>query len=472
MRPFNNTIQNLETAVKERVFFVKNDEGDFVPPPLPDEVGFGRLNEVKKALFKTLPSTSPLSYSDFVATFRGRKRVLYERAVKSLLGRSLTRRDSHVKAFVKYEKTNYAKKRQVPRVISPRDPRYNVEVGRYIRPIEERVFKCLGLLFGDKTVFKGVNALESGRLLRKKWESFKDPCAVGLDASRFDQHCSTAALRFEHDVYEACFPLSSDKRRLARLLSWQLENHCAGYCPDGKLKYTTEGGRMSGDMNTSLGNCLLMCCMIKAYADSRGIVVKLANNGDDCVVVLERSDLQKFSNGLKEYFLGLGYNMVVEDPVFEFERIDFCQTQPVYLGPGPGDYIMTRHPRDGVAKDCVALHHYHNRKMFLGWVKAVGAGGLSMSGGIPILQNFYALFDRSGVTWKNVEKQTYGRMQSQRGMSQVFTEPSPKTRASFYLAYGIAPDAQRAIERYYDESTLDFDVEIREPMRHQRLLPY
>jgi hypothetical protein len=74
---------------------------------------------------------------------------------------------------------------------------------------------------------------------------------VGLDASRFDQHVSHAALKWEHSVYNSWF---KDKE-FARAISMQLINEGTGYTDEGKIKVEVEGCRMSGDMNTSAGNC-------------------------------------------------------------------------------------------------------------------------------------------------------------------------------------------------------------------------
>lgn len=45
---------------------------------------------------------------------------------------------------------------------------------------------------------------------------------------------------------------------------------------------------MSGDMNTALGNCMLMCCLIISYLESKNIKYDFINNGDDAVLFLER----------------------------------------------------------------------------------------------------------------------------------------------------------------------------------------
>jgi hypothetical protein len=266
--PFINNLDTLLRGVLERVFFVKEGE-NFVRPPRPETGVFAeRLSGTLATLKRYLPSTTPISHQQFVdGCSTSRKRVVYQRALDDLrAGRGSIEEDAELAIFVKYEKTDRtSKKDPVPRIISPRNPKFNLRIGRYIRPLEKRLFKSLGRLFGHKTVIKGLNAIQSARVLREKWDMFRNPVAVGLDASRFDQHVSHDALLWEHGVYLDCFKEPKHFKRLARLLKYQEVNRCFGETPDGDVNYTIKGTRMSGDMNTSLGNCVLMCSMIHAF---------------------------------------------------------------------------------------------------------------------------------------------------------------------------------------------------------------
>lgn len=453
--PFNHKLSTLERAVKERVFNVKDASHPtgFAPPPKPLTGYFGlKLGEFKASLRKHIVPTVPWNHREFVDSYRGRKRQVYEEALEELCGgHNDIERDASVHVFIKNEKTDRTTKSDpVPRVISPRNPKYNIRVGRYLKKIEHRVFKSLGLLFGHPTVMKGYDIHKTASLMREKWDMLNDPIAVGLDASRFDQHVSRDALKFEHSVYLDCFRHKKDRFKLQQLLRHQLNNRCVGYTPDGMIKYTTDGTRMSGDMNTSLGNCVLMCGMIWTFLMERGIKGHLANNGDDCVIFLERRDLARFSAGLDDWFLKLGFNMVVEKPVDEFEKIEFCQTHPVFDGVG---YVMVRNPVTAVAKDSVMLDPYSGERHFQGWLDAVGTGGLAMTGGIPVFQSFYSCYVRSGVKRKvRDELLSWNMIQHiKHGINRGVRLIAPETRASFWLAYDIVPDEQIMLEKYYDE---------------------
>jgi len=406
-----------------------------------------------------------MSHQQFVDSCRGRKRVTYQNALDELRGmpHNLSE-DAKIRVFVKFEKTDRTIKRDpVPRVISPRDPKFNIRVGRYFRRIEEKIFVSLGKLFGHRTVIKGVDVVEAASILKEKWDMFKRPVAVGLDASRFDQHVSLDALKWEHKVYLECFK-GKHKKRLGNLLSYQLRNHCVGVCDDGRLHYTVNGTRMSGDMNTSLGNCVLMCSMMYAYSLETGIKFQLANNGDDCVCFMEEEDLERFNLGVNRFFLKLGFNMVVEEPAHRFEELEFCQTKPVYDGT---TWTLCRSPLTATAKDSVLLRDPKNTgdAFIRQWYDAIGTGGLALAGGLPVFNNFYRLFQRSGqfnrINWKGKRVSMdahemlpwFMRETGIKG-TRTFCEITPEARCSFWSAYGMTPDEQIALEDYYDSLTL------------------
>ena len=69
-----------------------------------------------------------------------------------------------------------------------------------------------------------MNADKQGQVLRSMWEEFDSPVGVGLDASRFDQHVSMAALKVEHDHWVSMVP-SECRQWLRELLNYQLVNH-------------------------------------------------------------------------------------------------------------------------------------------------------------------------------------------------------------------------------------------------------
>lgn len=450
-RVLNSSITNLERGVLERVFYAK---GRLPPAPAHAQIFTERLRKFKNLLRKRLPPTTPWSAQRFVATYRGRKRTIYEKAALTLEKRAVDERDSRLKVFVKgTEKTDFiAKPDPIPRVISPRSPRYNVALGVFIKAIEHKLYAAIQGVFGSPTVMKGFNAREVAKIIKSKWDKFRRPVGVGLDASRFDQHVSEQALSWEHSVYLDAFRKGS-RGILRRLLRWQRRNKCTGYTQDGRLRYKVVGKRCSGDMNTGCGNCLLMCAMVYAYADHLGIKVELINNGDDCVVIMEECDVPRFCQGLDAWFVEMGFTMKVETPVYEMEQIEFCQARPVWLG---DEWCMVRN-LVGLAKDSICTASIQCPSDFRRWMATVAKGGLSLAGGCPIYQPFYTSLLRAS---EGAKPFYLGPVFEDEGlyklgwrMDRVATEILPETRFSFWKAFGVTPDEQIAVESYYNHFT-------------------
>ncbi len=442
---FDRDIDTLERAVKERVFYVKSTLG-FVPTPQPTVSIRKFLAPFTTALEHELPCTAPLSEQQFVETFTGRKRQMYERVMEEECHRPCIERDAHIQPFVKFEKVDIKKKADpVPRVVSPRKPRYNIALGRFLRPIEEKIFKAINAVFGGPTIFKGYDAFKQGRLMREAWDQFDDPVAFGLDASRFDQHVSHPMLEWEHSIYLRCFP-KHYRAELAKLLSWQLANKCHSHTRDGSIRYTTRGVRMSGDMNTSLGACLIMTGLVYTYGVLKSVKFRLINNGDDCVIICNRSDYSKFDD-IHNHFRKAGFTLTREPVVDVFEQIEFCQTHPIFTNVG---WFMCRSPYSLLTKDHVCLQ-YKEGEAFEQWLGAIGSVANVFSG-VPCHRNVYSAFarcarpkrlrtlDRDDVSW------SFRKMYAKGSTGHMTDE----VRYSYYLAFGVTPEQQVAIEEHYD----------------------
>lgn len=454
-RVFNSSANNLLAGIYERLFFVKVD-GVMRRPHTP-QVGIyqERLGYLADAVSKHVPKSTPIEREAFPLLYQARRRTLYEKAVTSLYESPVQRRDARCTTFTKVEKVNFSTKVPVPRIIQPRNPRYNVEVGVYLKPLEALICKSISRVFNSKTIVKGMNADQVGQLAYKKWTRFRKPVAVSLDATRFDQHVSQEALKWEHSVYIKCFRYQRHRDALSKLLSWQLENEGHVFIEDKRVKYSVKGARMSGDMNTGLGNCLIACCIIKSYCDHFSIPFELLNNGDDCCIIVDDSDLAKL-DGISSWFHDLGFTIVIEPPAYELEHIEFCQSCFISL---PGGYRMVRKPKPAISKDSISVKPLTTERLFKAWLHAVGEGGLALNSGVPVLQEFYLSYLRSGQHHGNLGSdptmETGTRMLTQ-GMVAKVSEVSPESRYSFWLATGILPDMQVWLEAQYRSVTYSY----------------
>nr|WPR18365.1 MAG: RNA-dependent RNA polymerase [Chemarfal virus 66] len=444
----NNSLGNLLAGLEGRVFNIVTKTGVLAPPPKPKRGEFGTLmRPAFSALQGQVRRIPSLSVREFVMQAPSHKRKVYERAAELFMRIGVRPMDWKVKTFVKFEKLlKKPGKVRVPRVIQPRSPVYSLALGRFTRPIEHQLYGWLNSIWGGVTVMKGLTPEQVGAEVYGKWSSFPNPVAVGLDASRFDQHVSRDALRWEHAVYLMC----NDSPDFEFLLSKQLKNQGVAYSEGKKLTYETDGCRMSGDMNTGMGNCLLMCSMMYSYCKRHGlrpgVDVHLLNNGDDCVLILDQKNFGKLKN-IGPWFLRLGFTMEEELPVTVLEEIEFCQSQPVCVD---GQWLMVRSLK-ALSKDSLCLLE---EGQLGAWLGAVGRAGLALTGGVPIYQSVYSSYMRSGFEEKGVTRNRLladsGFMRAAVGMRRRVGVISDETRVSFWRAFGVTPCHQIAIEEYYE----------------------
>lgn len=476
----NASVHNSYRAVMERVFNVKDKLTGVQRSPIrPDAKILAVLMDPStRAFTRTITKIYPVDHSQVPMFYTGRKRAIYIKALEDFRAKGVCKKDAKLKAFVKAEAYNASTKlfdAIVPRLIQPRSVVYNLVVARYLKPIEHNVYKGIDKMFNKankgelpvKTVFKGMNATQMGSEFEKVWSQFVDPVAIGFDADRFDQHCSKEMLEWEHRQYLKFFT-KDDQKELKKLLSWQIDNKGTIRCSDGVVKYKVQGCRCSGDMNTGCGNCLIMCNMVYNFCHAYRISkFRLANNGDDCVLVVERKDQYKVSqDNIDEYFGLLGYSMTVEEPVYKLEHVEFCQMHPVFDGER---YVMIRKPQDSISKDAISIKPFDSIHDYTSWIDSVGQCGMSLTGGIPMLQAYYNCLIRSAQNLKDTgQARDRKRRENQmtmdtgfyrlaEGMERRYSPVTDAARLSFYEAFGILPDHQMAAEQHYNSVDLGWE---------------
>lgn len=449
-------VQTTMRGLVERVYLhweTRDGVRSMHPPHQPSRETIEReLREARAELLSRTSHVDPWTREQFLAPLGSSKLALYTAAFESLRVHPVEQKDAELKTFVKAEKLE--KPEADPRVIQPRSPRFNASVGVYIKACEPIIYKAINKMFGGKTVMKGLNADKRGAAMHRAWSRFRRPVAVGLDASRWDQHVSKNMLEFEHTIYNSIF----HDPELAQLLSWQLVNTGRVRCVDGNIKYTVSGRRMSGDMNTSLGNVLLMCILVWTYLKQSGFefgespTVALLNDGDDCVLIFESDQLHRLNN-LSGWFEQLGFIMKVEEPVRELEKVVFCQAQPIEVNPGV--WRVVRDPRKVLSKDTYVVKKIDGKADWNYYRLSIGQCGLALAGDVPVFCDFYLSLCR-GVDPKTAQSNRYrnrpletGMDYLARGMKAKYSSPSTTARVSFCRAFDIWPDEQVALELEY-----------------------
>lgn len=412
--------------------------------PRPTKEGLSELAAEAQLLGRRLPRTGVMTYSGFVSHYTGRRRTRYQQAVDNLAAWPLDlRQDGRVSAFVKAEKFNPGGKvNPDPRMIQARQPRYNVELGRYLKPIEHHLYRLKSPRTGLPLLGKGLSMQERGRVLKKIWDSFKNPVCVTLDGSRFDQHVDAEVLKIEHSVYLAC---NSDPE-LGRLLQVQLRNRVTtarGY------KYKTYGKRMSGDMNTALGNCVIMVCAAQAFARHLQLTAEVFDDGDDVLLLFEREHLAKVLAEAPAVFLTYGQEIKVENIAHRMEDIVWCQCKPVL--DVDGEYMLVADWRKVLSQTCAGTRYWQETRTRYDMGFSVGQCLLAMYPGAPVIWKFAERLCSQGRLNRDVftEVDWIHKVNAAGAkLGQLTTrEPTPATRTSFAQAFGIDELDQLRLEQ-------------------------
>lgn len=466
---FNNSLHNVLHAILGRVLCAERD-GVWVPMKntLPQPGHTTALSKFFDAIKEMSSETAPIPLRDFPQMFEGRKRKEYEKAVLSLRVRDLDWKDSYIRMFLKFEKDiRSSKPGRIPRVISPPSVRYLVETGRYVKPVEKVIYAVIDQLFGHSTVVKGLNYLQVGGLIAEAWDSFSDPVSFDVDVKKMDRSTGAEILKWVLDVICLFFP-GDDKIR--DILYWQLSSVVKGRADDGWFSYEVKGTLNSGQTNTALTGVLMVCACVWTYARECGIRVRVVDAGDDFTIIMERKNESRFMAGFAPFFKAQGFDLTISEPNRFIEGIEFCQCHPVQVG---GQYRMVRNARDAAIKDTMSVDEITSQRGFIVWTNAVSSSGIATHGGIPVAQEFYAMYGRSSAhslkTFKPSPRQAK-RMRSMmrkaklegsmkwwgQGLQLCYQPISWDTRVSYYLAFGITPQEQIALEERYSKYTIEY----------------
>lgn len=424
--------------------------------PTPTQGGLHNLRTQAKRICEYLPVVAPWEWGEMPATYSSAKKAKYERAESDILmAGGVSKKDAGVTMFVKGEKINVAAKVDPdPRNIQFRDAKYCVAVARYLKPMEHYLYELHGdgsVLPSTRLIGKGLGMQERASLLEEKLSAFDKPVVLSLDASRFDKHVSYELLEIEHSFYRH---MSGNNEELSQLLTWQLINH--GISTSG-IKYVARGKRMSGDMNTALGNCLLMVLMVSTFM--QGQKYDVLDDGDDCLLIVEEAMQQWVEENIREAFLSYGMQLKVESVAQIIEEVDWCQSKPVLTKSG---YKFVRNPAKVLSQALTAQKYVAgatdqgSRAKF---VNTIGTAELVLNLGVPVLQEFALALMRNAGTNKLIELQdtdpVYYRIRRELHALNMKTlsrrEPediSAETRSSFQRAFGIDVSEQIEIENF------------------------
>jgi hypothetical protein len=429
-------------CIHNQIISVHNRVCGVVPHPSGHGIMLMRMGA--KFIKYALPKTEQEELGLFFQKYTGNKFLRYQRALDNLLKNGLVKSGAGCSMFVKCEKLDPVKINPDTRAIQFREAEYCVALASFLKPMEHLLYSLKlttpHIRTRTRVVGKGLNQVERASLLIKKMEAFDNPRVISLDCKRFDQHVSYEALQVEHSVYLA----SNPDPWFRQLLSWQLLNTVRSSLG---MKYVTRGKRMSGDMNTALGNCVQMIAMVVGVMEWLEVDFDLLDDGDDCLLFVEATDLPLVQAQLPLYFLLMGHELKVESVASELTEVEWCQSKPVFDGQ---KWKFVRNPFKVMSCALVGTRwNIGSERVRLEYLAGIAQCELVLNSGVPVLQEFakallrnskdaHPRYDRnSGEWWRYVRELRYVGPQ----------EIAFDSRISFAKAFGVSVEEQLHYER-------------------------
>jgi hypothetical protein len=360
----------------------------------------------------------------------------YHFAYEAYKERGLRRTDSFVTLFCK-DDLEMGEPSKAPRAIQFRNPVFALEQARFTKPIEEWFYKLRDeydtLIVGKSDPFTIANTIID------KSKNFEDPVFLLLDASKFDTCVSRPWLEYCRDFYLTLFS-KKYHRKIKHLWNQTLINR--GFTGKG-VQFKTTATRMSGDMDTGLGNSIIMWTMLTQFLRVCKVKGSILVNGDDSVVVISRKDLHKVRD--MSFFKSLGFNMKFE-VAMTINEVEFCQSRPLET-----DYGMTmaRNPIRVMGRTSYRTKRV-GKQLHRAFINTLGLCERAASWGVPIASQMATAMIETAKTEKRIFLNPW--LESHYAAMNKWWKVGPptislSTRINFEIVWGISVPEQLRIEK-------------------------
>lgn len=423
---------------------------------IPTEPGYDPKNPVLQGLRKSILSLAnnirhswdevkKAGHSAVMDHTRSSIKKRYQNAYDNKIKRTMhgSEVSSTISAFVKYETTNYENSLvKPPRLIQFRSYEYLYDLKSFLFQFdsivkENDIIMSNGQRLKDSWTKYNTDDVNMENMLNA-WNEFDDPVGLCLDHSKFDGHYQEELLEIEHAFWNCLF----NNKYLAELLEKQMNNQ--GWTSNG-IKFRVRGKRASGEYTTSGGNTLLNWHMIAEFLNYCGVLKYfIFVNGDDSVIIINRSDLEKLgdlSSGVK-FMINFNMKCEVEMVAEKFNNIVYCQRSPCKL---QGVWRWIKNPWRTLARFSVCASKY--LKCADRYLAGKSLCELFMSRGVPILQAMCLRGLHDSVDSKplgsvdKVPAQNFAN-NATLGISQITLED----RMNFEDTFGVTIQQQEEIE--------------------------
>lgn len=413
------------------------NERHIVEQVCPSKMFLRSMKKFFRRVRRTAGSYDSISCLDVIQRMPSSKRGRYRNAHANLMVCWDSRSYRLIRTFVKADKVDFVSKpAKIPRLIQYRTAEYSLKLARYLKAFEHAIYEMRNVVVGCKglrLIAKGLNLRERASWLRRHWDNFDNPCCLSVDVSKFDSRVHYRHLQILHGLYLRLCP-SSEFRSL---LSVMINNVAVGT----GVRYKFKGRRCSGEMDTALGNCLLMASWVSVGAGN--IHHSIFLDGDDALVFCNQQDADHLRTSLLSTFEGEGIPLKLEAHT-QFGKIEFCQAKPVLLQSG---WVMCPNPAKVLSTQFCSHKHYGQRNPAV--MHSIAVAGLILYRGLPVLHSFFESVLRKLESHRlrtGVEVDLLARARRE-GVSLREARNTPISgRLSFEESWGVSPVEQLLME--------------------------
>lgn len=446
---YSPCVANIEKALLTRVYI---DIPQWRPDPVIEKICQVASSKLSRQIE---PEYNFERLQQDLAKFPAKKRERYTEALKA----PYDRKSARVTGFPKTEFVPL-KPEDKPRMIQFRGPGYLAHLLPAMKPLEHAFYhgRYLFNRYQKITCAKGLDHVGRMRLIEKMVSDLENPVYVGLDGSAFDAHVGVGALKLEWRFYDQVWRKAGYSRetiyKMKKMGRQQLRNKCFAMTDDGHVRYVVEGNRMSGDLNTGLGNSVLQSIYITYVMQRLGIPERhwrMLVDGDDSILLIS-GRYRALADQVAEMFKEVSQEVKVEGPydisLETLEVVDFCQSRPVRLA--DGSWRLVRNPFKVYNGYCRQTIWLRSREELCRYYATISPPEMIFARGVPVLQALFAalhLISGDSKPVESVSNKWFYRNCMRLDTRLPVQEINAASRMSFSKAFGISELDQLIMEQ-------------------------
>lgn len=458
----------LATALQERL--LARPLCDY---EVPTALNYGLV--LKQLIFKASQImkphvTQPISYDKIIdpklSLLPKAKYKMYTTEYRKLMGR-LRRKDGYlgtglrpvdcvVNGFVKFQKEKID---AVPRFIAGRNPMAVLVEKCFIGEWEHKYYEEHPF-FPYRTCVKEKTPLEKANLIVQYYNEVPDCVILGADFSRFESGVLQFDIQLFHYFIELLYGEEQITDDYRTFMYHQLHNTITSRVG---VKATCEGRVMSGDASTSIKNVFIVemlfaLALLELGVDPLG--VRFINDGDDCLLFVPARISDHMIKQLPEFFAPMGKKLGFDCITPCLQDVVFCQSKLIRCAQpqphNPEGWCLVRGPDKILADSTTSPNYGDSPNAIRRYVGNVGLGLYITEHAAPISQAYGELLCRLtnfSTSWKldryafSKQDSWYWRIKHSDSIKTKLPEVTQQARLDYYLAFGITPDNQIALEQ-------------------------